>query len=365
MQRFSAARWGPLALLLALGAAPVAAGQTGPCAEVPHCVEVTSFVATVTDFRESATTYDQVLSITVRFRNKLNRPLTLGYVQGSGLGTDDQGNRYLAVAQSLRGIGAIAGNTFDPKFVLQPGETSDARLEFTFRKGNAILGTRYVIELAVREIDPLQGNQWRLGREHSLQFSGFGAPAVAAATPAAGAPAAAVEPLADPCEGVERCYAAGPFVAELTRVAESKTTYDHLLTFTMRIRNLSNQPLVLAYSARTAVALDDRGNRYGPTSANHVRGMGVSQGTQADPSFTLRPGEAREATFQLTFRVGRNVLGTSYTFDLALEQLEMLPRNQMRTQREFAVGFRDLTMSGPNAASAAKGVLDVLRGKRP
>lgn len=362
----------PLSLLtLALPAAAHSQAPE-PCAGVPHCTATSTFVATLSDFRESTASYSRLLSVTVRFQNRTTEPLTLAYVAGSGLGTDDQGNRYEAQSQSLRGLGEVRGNTFDAKFTLRPGETADARLEFAFRPGRAILGTRFVLELAVREIDPLPGNQWRLGREHSLQWQGLGeAPVVAAApvTPAPTAPAGdatpAPEPPVDPCADKERCYATGPFMAEVTRFSDSKVSYYHILTYTVRFRNLSSEPLVLAYAGGTAVALDDQGNRYVPSGSNHLKGMGISQGNRADPSFRLKPGEARDATFQVTFRPGRAVLGTVYTFDFAVEELEILPRNQIRTAREYTIGFRDLTLSGASPASAAKGVLDALRGRRP
>jgi hypothetical protein len=361
-----------LAAGLALAVAGNAGAQSaGACGTQPHCVEVTTFVATVTDFRESTTGYNQVLSVTVRFRNTTTRPLVLGYVAGSALATDDEGNRYTPVAGSLRGLGEITTSRFDPKFVLQPGESSDGRIELSWRRGNQIMGTRYVVELAVREIDPVQGNQWRLGREHALQFRGFG-PA-AETTPAAPAPVAApstpAEPLPDPCEGKTRCYAAGPFVAELTRLNESRQNHNnyfyHILTFTVRFRNLSDQPVVLAYADGSAVVVDDQGNRYGPMpSGQAVSGIGISRRNTADPSFALRPGEARDATFQMRFQARpRAVLGTSYTFDFAVEQLEMLPRNQMRTMREFTLGFRDVRVGGQTVGDAARGLLDAIRGR--
>ncbi len=366
-------------LALAVSAAP-AAGQastrivSNACAGVPHCVEVTPFVATVTDFRESAASYYRLLTVTVRFQNKTDRPLVLGYVNGSGVGTDDRGNRYEAQNGSLRGLGIIQGRTFDGRFTLGPGESSDARLELSFRPGNAVLGTRYVLELAVREIEPLERNQWQLGREHALQYSGLGevvaqaAPAAAPAgtaaptpTPAPGpvSPPAPKAPPVDPCAEKARCYAAGPFTAQVTRVAESKVTYYHVLTVTVKFTNLTSERLLLAYQAGSAIAVDDQGNRLpGSRSANQVRGMGIAQGTRVDPSFALNPGQSRDATFEMNFRPGRAVIGTSYAFDLAVVQLEALPRNQLRTVREFAVGFTDLTPGGGNAV---EGLLNKIR----
>lgn len=357
----------PAALLTVALPWSLTAQAADPCAGIARCYSTSTFSATLTDFRESAGAYDRILSVTLRITNTLDRPLILGYVAGSALATDDQGNRYQMSQGSLRGLGEVRGNTFDAKFTLRPGESADARFELSFRPGNAILGTQFALELAIREIDALAGNQYRLGREHSLQYRGLGeAPVVATAPAAAVTPAA--DPLAavpiDPCGDRARCYATGPFMAEITSFTDSKSSYDHYLTFTVRFRNLSAEPVVLAYAAGSAMAQDDQGNRY-RAAQNFPKGIGISQSNKVDPSFRLRPGESREATFQMVFRPGKAVLGTSYTVDFAVEQLEILPRNQIRTQREFTLGFREMTLAGPSPAKAAKGLLDALRGWKP
>lgn len=340
---------------------------TDPCAGIARCYSTSTFAATLTDFRESTVTYYRILSVTLRITNTQNRPLTLGYVAGSALATDDQGNRYEMSQGSLRGLGEVRGNSFDSKFTLRPGESADARLELSFRPGNQIIGTQYALELAIREIDPLPGNQFRLGREHSLQYRHLGEAPVVATVPVAEA-APAVDPLTavplDPCGDKPRCYATGPFMAEVTSFTDSKASYYHYLNYTVRFRNLSAEPIVIAYAAGSAAAQDDQGNRYRP-AANYPKGIGISQSNRADPSFRLRPGESRDATFQMVFRVGKAVLGTSYSVDFAVEQLEILPRNQIRTQREFTLGFRDMSLAGPGQAKSAKGLLDILRGRKP
>lgn len=360
------------AALITLTLPTLLPGQVAdPCAGVPRCHNSGTFAATLTDFRESTVSYYRIVSVTLRLKNNLTRPLVLGYVAGSGLVTDDQGNRYEPTAGSLRGLGEIRGNTFDAKFTLQPGESADARLELSFRPDNAILGTRYTLELALREIDPLPGNQWRLGREHSLQYRGLGEAVVTAAEAlpaAAAAPATAVaavaEAVIDPCADRPRCYATGPFSAQVTSFADSKASYYHFLTYSVRFTNHAAQPLVLAYASGSAVGQDDQGNRYA-LSAGFPKGIGTSQPNRADASFVLRPGESRVAQFQLVFRPGRAILGTKYTVDFSVDELEVLPRNQLRTKREFTVGFRDLTLGGGDVESAVKGLLNAIRGRKP
>lgn len=342
--------------------APPAFGQAeDPCAGEKHCTAVPGLTATITDFRESVGGYNRYVTFTVRFRNVSSRPLILGMVRGSAVTTDDRGNRY--ETGTVRGIGEIVGNTFDSKFTLRPGESGDARIETGWRPGRTVYGTAFEIDLAVREIDVVGSNQFALGKEHALHWSGFGAaPAVAAAP----APAPVVEraeaPPPEPCPETKNTWCqAGVFVAEVSRLTTSKAGYSTLLQFTIRFRNLSGQPLVLAYTAGSAVVVDDAGNRYA-SNDGLVRGIGLSRGHQVNASFALRPRESRDASFTLGARLGYARAGSSFTFDFSAEQLEILPGSQIRSAREFAVGFRDLTVSGPGAADAAKAGAKLLEG---
>jgi hypothetical protein len=347
------------------------------CQRRTDCVDVPRFTANVTDFRTSQTDRGvHIITTTVRFQNKTTRPLALGYVRGSGLVTDDQGNRYeVPSSASVRGIGEIA-STFDPKFVLQPGEASDARFELVFQAAaSKILGTKYEIDLAVREIDPVAGNQLRLGKEHALHFRGFGANGVVASAsasppPSAAAPAAsasdvaatppAAAPMPDPCLGKTRCYGAGPFVAEVDQFAastEGNRRY-HVLHINVKVRNVSTQPLILAYKAKSGAAIDNLGNRYywghAGSYDNSASGIGKVEGQNADPQFQLAPGEARTATFALVrYDANGHEIGTSFTHDLTLTQLEVLPSRQIRVARDYAVSFKELGLEAGDQTKAA------------
>ncbi len=366
---------------------PAAAQPTAPgCAieRATPCTETTAFVASVVDFRTSTAGRDRLLTITMRFRNRTARTLRLVYVQGSGVVLDDQGNRYLVVggAAGVRGIGEATANSFDAKFVLAPGESSDARFELAWspERVGQIVGTTYEGDVAVREVDPLPGNQLRLGREHALHFRALGGGQLAGASPAAPsvptAPAPQAAPVADagdPCAGRARCYAAGPFVAEVTNVTPALAGRHHTLRIELKIQNRTTQPLILGYKGTSGAATDNLGNRYywgrAGTYDVSASGIGTVTGRQADPQFVLQPGQSGRASFQLIrYDVGRSEIGTSFTYDLALNELEILPSRQVRNAREFALSFPGLTAGGASAAQAVqagKAILDRLRGKKP
>jgi len=351
------------------------------CGKQPFCTDVSSFSATITDFRAILqNTNNKTLTVRISFRNKLNRPLILGYVSGSGIAIDDRGNRYVPTGErAVQGIGQISGSTVESKFILLPGEASDARFEFVWNtSGREIFGLAFQMDLAIREIDQLPGNQTRPGREYAIRFSGLGDGAVssAPATPpattataqppvtgdAASSPVSAA-PQVDACSGKPRCYSAGPFVAEILGVTPSQNGPYHQLQVNVRFRNLMNQPIILAYVARSGVVTDNNGKRYDETGGANTnpgaRGIGTVKGDQADPQFVLSPNASSNASFVLARghipNDPRDPIGMTFNFDLSIAQLEVLPSQQIRTVREYSADFGGLT-APPSVRNALRDI---------
>jgi len=376
----------------ARGAAPAAApAQTASlCAGQRYCDEVSSMVATVTDVRTSLyQTTARVLSLTIRFQNKSNRPLILGYVSGSAVAIDEQGNRYtIASASNVRGISEIAPQ-FDPKFQIGPGESGDARFELTWRiDSRAVIGQRaWDLDISIREVNEVGPGQYRFGTEHALQFKGLqpanlstaapaaapgsALPTVPAATgtgragtvPASTPPAAAASvppaPQGDGCAGKQRCYDAGIFIAEIVNASSSFVNRSgrwHVVALNIRFTNRTTQPINLGYMVGTAVMLDNFGNRYVISAApDDIKGMGKVTGASADPQFVLRPGESRAATFgQARITQANQPLGAAYGFDVSIAHLQVLYNGQqVRTEREYLVSFTDFGLNAPGAATSS------------
>ncbi len=320
-------------------------------------MENSSFVAAVSDFRTSVSGNDRVATATLRFQNKLNRPLILGYVTGSGVVTDDKGNRYVLGPDSVRGLGAVAGSNVDAKFTLEPGEASDARLEFTWKASKATLGTTYDLDLTVQEIEALAGGQYKPGRERVLHFTNAGQKAGAA--PAAAA-AGAVAPATDPCAGLQRCASGGPFIAQVVSLTTVGGPQDrhHSLKLNLTFRNVGNQPIVLGYKSGSSAAVDNLGNGYvygrPGTHDTSFSGIGLVTGQAADASFALNPGESRNAAFSvIRFNSGGKQLGTAWAYDVVVNQLEILPSQQVRKGREYSLHFPDLTAGMPAISTGA------------
>lgn len=367
--------------------APPPQAAPSVCTGKRYCEETNTFAAIIRDFRPSGLPDStRLVSATIKFLNKTNRPLILGYIAASAVAIDDRGNRYvLASSNSVRGIGEIAGRQFDPKFTLQPGETADTRFEFAWRgNGRDIIGQKaWDIEFAVREAVEVGPGQYRFGAEHALQFRGV-PPASAAApltsegtapmttapatagnsAPADPAPAAApanVPPRRpDACVTHHTCFDAGAFVAQ---VADARLTRDpnnlgRTVRLTMKIRNMGQQPLSLAYVAKSSTLADNLGKPYywgtAGTYDMSAAGIGKVEGNKADPQFTLAPGEERSASFTLRRRAPSNDPdGSMGTWSVSLAELQVINPQQIRTAREHSVTFADFPVSAGGMTSPA------------
>lgn len=368
---------------ITLRSVTAAAQSASPCPESPTVVCSPRVESAVAEFRvtQSAGTYGAILQL--RFVNRSATPLTLGYVEGSGQLVDDQGNRWTIIgSQAVRGIGRI-GRTIDASFELQPGEAGEASFQLRYMGGaSAIRGTRFTPTLAIREIEKLASGQVRVGREYVLRFGAVtdgltitapvamgGTPAAAPAgddpldtAPAGDAVAAGASAGETGCAGRSRCQAAGPLVAEVTRVIGSGAAGSgHTVQIGVRFRNVSTQPVVIGYRSGSVRLSDEHGQAYRRDGTNEVRGIGVISRNSADPQFELAPGAAREAVFGVTryWRQG-TPLGTRFAFDLAVAELTVLPGRQISVGREHAMAWTELTL-GNGPADVQKGV-DAIKG---
>ena len=167
-------------LWLAAGADMSTAQAANPCAGHAACTDLPAFVVVVTNLRPGAAGTSRLVSLTVRFTNKTPRALVMGYVDASGMATDDRGNRYLVGPGAVGSIGVISSASFDPKFALQPGESGEGRIDFAWApsSGSDVGGTVWDVGFTIREIDPVADKQYKLGKEYVLQFRGLRATAV-------------------------------------------------------------------------------------------------------------------------------------------------------------------------------------------
>jgi len=342
-----------------------APGGPPVCGVQPFCTENLSFAATVTDFQAILqNTPMKTVTVRLAIRNKQDRPLILGYVNSSGVTTDDRGNRYVISGdQGVQGIGQIRGNQADEKFRLQPGETSDARFEFVWA-GQNIFGVTFQVDMAIREIEVLPGNQIRLGREHALHFSGLAdkmrsAPATTA-PPSSPLPVGTAPPTASDtkdCGQNALCRTAGPFVAQVVGLTRSQlpTSAAQVVQVRVRFSNPAAAPIMLGYVRDTAVATDNFGRRYAVHfGTDGAKGMGIVDRSAADTQFVLPAGGWGEAAFAVSV-VGnqRDLVGDTFNFDVTVAQLESLPGGQNRTVREYSLGFSGVSVVAIDSSTAA------------
>jgi hypothetical protein len=155
-------------------AAPAADQQSTACGAKAYCYDTPHFAATVTSFRTSTVNGYKLIDTSIRFLNKTDQPLVLGYVTASGFATDDRGNRSaVGGPNGYRGIGLVVGNNFDPKMIVRPGGWGEAQFELVLQGWPEIVGFHYVLDLTVAEIKTLEGNQHMLDGEYPLHFEGL------------------------------------------------------------------------------------------------------------------------------------------------------------------------------------------------
>jgi hypothetical protein len=355
-----------LGLCVALLATGPLAAEEG-CEAGQPCVELRDFRASLVDVRSSTERKEQIVTATLRFENTTDRRLVLGYVAGTGVATDDRGNRYTVRAPGgVRGIGEIAGADLDAKFVLEPGESADARFELGWTPGKKDKpGQRYDFDFTIREIESGPDQSLRLGREYALllaraaeaaptgaaEAAPTGAAEAASTAAAEAAPTVAAAPPPPGCAGRGNCFDAGGFIAEVEqlRVGQGNHPNYTAVRVALRIKNTGEAPLALGYRHGSGNMLDEHGQAHKVQHVNDVTGIGISQPGRADSQFQLRPGESRSATFTFTRRSVNTPQGRVYSLDLALDELEVFSATSLRQVRQHALHFSGLT----NATSAS------------
>jgi hypothetical protein len=195
------------------------------CGNQPMCYDAPDFAVAVVDFRMSMASGYKLMDATLRFVNKTNQPLILGYVDGSAVALDDQGNRYAPYGnRGLAGIGLVNGATADSKFVLQPGGAGDARWELLWRPGaQDPIGSAFDLSMTIREVTTLVGGQHTLGGEIPLRFqglaNGMSGSGVAGAAPAGTAGVAGASPMLAGGTGLPPCGTSGNATNAMNTIA--------------------------------------------------------------------------------------------------------------------------------------------------
>ena len=362
------------------GGAAAADAPVSICGGDPNCTEVASFAVSVVEFRASLQGNYKTLTVTLRFRNKLSRPLILGYVPASGGATDDRGNRYIVRDQDTRGIGYITGRAnVDDKFQIAAGQTADARFLLIWG-GQQIFGNTFDLDLTVREIVSAGNGQNTLGPEYPLQIVGLvdgaraaapvaqaqgsspsGAPAAPAApdttsstgaAPAPASPSPSSSPFGLPtaagapaaggarCAPGTSCFDAGSFTVTVTQTAAAAQGKNQLVRFSVRVKNQTNQPLVLAYKAGSNAAVDEQGNSFGwgrpGTHDGSAQGIGTLEGTRIDPQFQVAASATRDAQLVVTRFDATKPAGKRFTLSTVLVELRGSGQ-QWQKGREYAV----------------------------
>jgi hypothetical protein len=196
----------------------------------------------------------------------------------------------------------------------------------------------------------------------SLLVAGLAASLLATASFAGSAAPATPQ---DPCGGSPRCYDAGAFIAEVIQVSPTAVAAGarhQSVAINIRFRNVSDKPLILTYRSGSSAALDNFGNGFTwgrpGTHDTSVKGIGMVTGRSVDTRFALRPGQSRNATFNVIRFNAVPPIGNAWSYDVVIDEIEVLPGQVVRSARQNSVSFSSLTagtFNGSPASASAMG----------
>jgi len=158
--------------------------------------------------------------------------------------------------------------------------------------------------------------------------------------------------VGNPCAGRQHCYNAGSFTAEVQLSAGGQRA-----TVGLSLRNMTNQPIFLAYKGTTSQLRDN---------------LGHALSLQQDPSgyqrpSRLNPGQGMPLGF--AFNGGQGPLGTSFTYGVVIDQLQVLPNGQVQLVREYPLNFGGLMVPGAatpaTKAAVSTATAPVVAAKKP
>jgi len=156
------------------------------------------------------------------------------------------------------------------------------------------------------------------------------------------------------CAGQPRCYESPNFAATIADFRTSTGNGFKIIDVVIHFQNKSGKPLFLGYVYGSASATDERGNRYALNNYGTagLRGMGVIRGPSLDAKFVLESGGAGDAHFELLWRPGRAIQGTTFTLDISVREAKPLGGNQFTLGGEFPLHYEGLA-NGMKSTPAA------------
>ena len=134
----------------------------------------------------------------------------------------------------------------------------------------------------------------------------------------------------------------------MTQTAAAASGKNQIARIGLRVKNQTNQPLVLAYKAGSNSASDEAGNRYAwgrpGTPDASAQGIGTIDGARIDPRFQIAPGATRDLQMLLTRFDATTPAGKSFTLNAVLVEVR---GPQWQKVREYPVH-----VGSPGAAAA-------------
>lgn len=143
-----------------------------------------------------------------------------------------------------------------------------------------------------------------------------------------------------------------PFTVEVRHVRAGGQFGNREVTVLLRVRNVSQRTLTLAYDPASRIITDDRGNRSG--TGEPMYGMGAATPPTFDDTFTLTPGSSADALQRFSYNVPQGKLfGTAFAIQMAVREFQRLPGDQWQDRGSHVITFNSLTEGARVPANAA------------
>jgi hypothetical protein len=331
---------------------PVAEATEVVCAARAGCWDSNEIRVTATSVRASRQGARQYVSATLRFVNKTARPMALAHLHNSLSMTDNRGNRYDQHGP-VRGLPPFSGVNTRADFLLPPGGSREATVEFQVYLGNQHLaGDQFTLAVAVKEMTPVNRDQVEVGVEHAVALSGLvdGQTDMSALPAGSGAMAAQAAPAPQAaCQGQPACFTEGPLLARVLQMRTMRNDdiddEQHAAVF-VQLSNRGDKPMALAYRLGTAQLIDNNGNPYvkhGPGDLAMVTGLAIATADGADLGFVIEPGGSRNVALRHRIeRASKVRLGQRFSYELELLEFDPQVSQKSAPRREYLAVFRNI-----------------------
>lgn len=154
------------------------------------------------------------------------------------------------------------------------------------------------------------------------------------------------------CKSDVSCFDAGSYLAIVTDILEGDVPSYRKARLAVRFENLTNETVVLAYRAGSALMVDNFKNRYSCCQTDSSKedvsatGIGIDREDKINPQFRLKPRTSDTVIFELWRHRTSDEPASYYHFEVMIDELDPSGKVVLRHPVLF---FKNLPATAPEA----------------